>query len=105
MWDGRQDFLEISDNYGVDLDGVMDLQIAEVVSRSAYRGEKERQRKRRLADSQFGRKDVRPFVYKYSDIQLMLGMQACLDHNKLGTSVKKDRERIFTQSTCPYCAH
>lgn len=105
MWDGRQDFLEISDNYGTDLDGVLDLQVAEVVSRSAYRGERERQRKRRLAMSQFGRKDVRPHVYKYSNIQLMLGMQACLDEHKLGTSAKKDCEHIFTPSTCPYCVY
>ena len=34
VWDGRMDYLEILSTYGVAIDGVLDLQVAEVVSRS-----------------------------------------------------------------------
>jgi exonuclease 3'-5' domain-containing protein 1 len=96
MWDGCWDFLEIWENYGTALYGVLDLQVAEVVSRGAYRGEKARHRKTRLARSQFGRKDILPHVKQYPDIHLLIGMQTCLDENNLGAGLKKDSEQICT---------
>ena len=33
VWDGRSDFLEIVDAYGVEMNGVVDLQVVEVVER------------------------------------------------------------------------
>jgi exonuclease 3'-5' domain-containing protein 1 len=93
MWDGRRDFLEMWENYGTALHGVLDLQVAEVASRGAYRGEKTRHRKTRLAKSQFGRKDILPQVKQCPDIHLLIGMQTCLDENKLGAGVKKDGEK------------
>lgn len=34
VWDGRSDFLEIADTYGVPMGGVVDLQLAEVAQRA-----------------------------------------------------------------------
>ncbi|KDQ53924.1 hypothetical protein JAAARDRAFT_209689 [Jaapia argillacea MUCL 33604] len=48
MWDGRMDFVSILDTFGVGIENVVDLQVAEVVSRGVIRGEGEKQRLRHL---------------------------------------------------------
>jgi hypothetical protein len=102
VWDGRQDFLEIWDSYGVALDGVLDLQLAEVVSRSACRGETEANRLERLSTSFFSRSAVFGHVEQYSAIHAVIGMQKCLDENNLGKSIKKDGEHFFKAVIIPF---
>lgn len=92
VWDGRQDFLEMWDTYGIALRGVLDVQLAEVVSRSTMRGEGQKEQLQRLADGYFSRGAVWDHVWQYIDIQLVIGMQKCLDENKLGGGIKKDSE-------------
>jgi exonuclease 3'-5' domain-containing protein 1 len=41
VWDGRMDFIELWSAYGISLGGVIDLQIAEMISRTRSRGEGE----------------------------------------------------------------
>lgn len=90
VWDGRQDFLEIMDNYGVRLGGVLDLQLAEVTSRSAVRGENERQRLYRLSSGYLSFKLVRERKKELGDVHLVIGLQKCLELAKLENAVGKD---------------
>ncbi|KZT25976.1 hypothetical protein NEOLEDRAFT_1178092 [Neolentinus lepideus HHB14362 ss-1] len=93
-WDGRMDFVEIQETYGVKMMGVLDLQLAEVISRNSVRHEGERNRINRLARRYFGFQVIRKNPHLYKDIHLVLGMAGCLEDNKLGDGVKKDTEVI-----------
>ncbi|KZO93008.1 hypothetical protein CALVIDRAFT_519588 [Calocera viscosa TUFC12733] len=90
MWDGRMDYLEILLTFGIHIDGVLDLQIAEVVSRFAVRGETEDDHIRRLQNSFFGFTLVRSIPHMFKDVHLVIGMQKCLDMLGLGDRFQKD---------------
>ncbi|KZT54189.1 hypothetical protein CALCODRAFT_457117 [Calocera cornea HHB12733] len=90
MWDGRMDYLEILLGYGGALAGVLDLQIAEVVSRYTARAEKEDERLGRLQNSFFGSTLVRSLPVAFEGAHLVIGMQKCLDLLGLGEENKKD---------------
>ncbi|TFK50362.1 hypothetical protein OE88DRAFT_1749912 [Heliocybe sulcata] len=93
-WDGRMDFLEIQETYAVELNGVLDLQLAEVMSRMWVRGEGERQRTNRLASRYFGFHVVKNDPDLYDGIHIVLGMANCLKEHHLGDGIEKDPEVI-----------
>ncbi|KAF8444019.1 ribonuclease H-like domain-containing protein [Boletus edulis BED1] len=80
MWDCRNDFLEITATYGVLLQGVLDLQLAEIDSRASVRGEKEWKRTVRLAAR--GRRLPLPLIKQnpdlFSGVHSLQGMDACI---------------------------
>ncbi|KAI9566063.1 ribonuclease H-like domain-containing protein [Boletus coccyginus] len=88
MWDCRNDFLEIWAAYGVALQGVLDLQLAEISSRASVRGEKEWKRIARLA----GRRLPLPLIKQnpdlFSGVHSLQGMDACLREARLLTTGK-----------------
>ena len=94
MWDCRNDFLEIADTYGVLLQGVLDLQLAEIDSRMSVRGEKEWKRIGRLS----GRRLPLPLVKQNPDlfagVHSLQGMDACIREARLLTT-GKDRKYIL----------
>ncbi|KIJ53721.1 hypothetical protein M422DRAFT_25525 [Sphaerobolus stellatus SS14] len=81
MWDGRMDFTEIYHTYGTTIENVLDLQIAEIMSRGR-RGETERKRMERLATF-FRLKALQDAPEEYEQIQVVLGMQRCLEEHRL----------------------
>jgi exonuclease 3'-5' domain-containing protein 1 len=95
VWDGRQDFLEILDNYGVRLGGVLDLQLAEVTSRSAVRGEDDRRRLYRLSSGYLSFQLAKKIKKDLSDIHLVIGLQKCLELTRLQDTVGKDGNCLF----------
>jgi len=94
VWDGRMDSIEIFAALHVRLDKVLDLQVAEVISRKTVRGETDRQRTERLAQGRFGFRVVRENRETFRDLHLVVGMQRCLEEQKLDIGVEKD-------GTCP----
>ncbi|KAG9311406.1 ribonuclease H-like domain-containing protein [Chiua virens] len=90
MWDCRNDFLEICAAYGVALQGILDLQLAEIESRSSLRGEKEWKRIARLAAR--GRRLPLPLIKQNPDLFVgvhnLQGMDACLREAQLLTTGK-----------------
>ncbi|KAF9235483.1 hypothetical protein BU15DRAFT_51340 [Melanogaster broomeanus] len=68
MWDCRNDFVEILAAYGVALQGVLDLQLAEIESRVSVRGEMEWKRMARLAAG--GRRLPLPVIKQNPDLFL-----------------------------------
>lgn len=94
MWDGRQDFLEIFERYGVKLGSVLDLQLAEVVSRSASRGENERNRLYRLRSGYRSLDGVNISDEQLEGIHIVVGLQKCLLQSGLASQISKDRKSI-----------
>lgn len=92
VWDGRMDYLEIWSSFGVALDGVLDLQIAEVVSRG-FRGEEDRDRVSRLQRgylrSPRGSKIV---PHSMDSLHAVIGLQRCWELCGYPSEVGKDRE-------------
>ena len=88
MWDGRKDFSEIYHTYGSRIENVLDLQIAEVVSRPR-RGELEFDRGRRIR-SFLKPYRVFPDQKEYEDIHIVAGMKRCLDEHGLAIGDGKD---------------
>ncbi|EGN94504.1 hypothetical protein SERLA73DRAFT_188440 [Serpula lacrymans var. lacrymans S7.3] len=83
MWDGRQDFLEIWDKYGITLGKILDLQLVEVVSRKTVRHEDENKRVARIAGRCLPWKVVKSNRELCQNIHVVLGMQGCFQENKL----------------------
>jgi exonuclease 3'-5' domain-containing protein 1 len=96
VWDGRQDFLEIMDNYGISLGGVVDLQLAEVTSRSTVRGENDRKRLLRLSSGYLSYKLVKEKKKELNGIHLVIGLQKCLEQTQLENVIGKDSECVFS---------
>jgi len=94
VWDGRQDFLEIMDNYGVNLGGVLDLQLAEVTSRSAVRGENNRKRLLRLSSGYLSYRLVKDKKKELHDIHLVIGLQKCLEQTEIENTAGKDEDVV-----------
>ncbi|RDX45591.1 hypothetical protein OH76DRAFT_1407985 [Lentinus brumalis] len=93
MWDGRADALELRETFGVELRGVLDLQLAEVVSRKSVRRETEESRLRRLATGYFKqmRHDILRDPAAYEGIDQVSGMKnslkACGIHDSKDAAV------------------
>jgi len=92
MWDGRMDFTEIYFSYGTTIEGVLDLQIAEIMSRGR-RGETERKRLERLATF-FRPKALEENPEEYEQVQMVLGMQRCLEEHRLIRSPGEAKDRV-----------
>ncbi|KAI0080490.1 hypothetical protein K474DRAFT_1615686 [Panus rudis PR-1116 ss-1] len=91
MWDGRCDFMELFLSYGVHLQGVVDLQIAEITSRS-LRGEKEFNRIGRLAgrSNGFSREILKKNRELFANIHVVSGMSDIVNKYQLGQGIAKD---------------
>ena len=107
VWDGRLDYIELWSTYGVSIGkNVCDLQVAEVLSRSTFRAERDDERLSRLV-TYFG-----PQVWKnplqFAGIHRVVGLQQCLEENGYKGLVGKDREclylvgRHFLLGSCAY---
>ncbi|KAI0079780.1 hypothetical protein K474DRAFT_1616836 [Panus rudis PR-1116 ss-1] len=92
VWDGRMDYLEIWSTYQVALAGVLDLQVAEVVSRFTLRGEGEPQRLERLTHGPFSRIAVFGHAFQYMGLNALLGLQKCCEECGFGEKFVKDPE-------------
>lgn len=107
VWDGRMDYLELWSTYNLSIDrNVCDLQVAEVLSRSSFRAEREDERLSRLV-TYFG-----PQVWKnpsqFAGIHRVVGLQQCLEENGYRGLVGKDRESRYLVGTYFFpglCAH
>ena len=99
VWDGRMDYLELWSSYGVRLECVLDLQVAEVVSRTTMRGEGEQHRLGRLATSFFSKNAVQKHKEQYEGINVLIGLQQCCQESGLGDEFVKDR-KFFKSSCC-----
>ena len=94
VWDGRMDFIELWSTFNVSIGkNVCDLQVAEVLSRSSFRGERDDERLSRLV-TYFG-----PQVWndplQFAGIHRVVGLQKCLEENGYRGLVGKDREYLF----------
>ncbi|KAF9223117.1 hypothetical protein BS17DRAFT_754936 [Gyrodon lividus] len=100
MWDCRNDFLEIWTEYGVKLQGVLDLQLAEIESRVSVRGEMEWKRITRLAAR--GRRLPLPLIKQNPDLFLgvhsLQGMDATINQARL-TTAGKDPQVVAMHKT------
>ncbi|KZO92999.1 hypothetical protein CALVIDRAFT_286703 [Calocera viscosa TUFC12733] len=90
VWDGRMDYLEVMYTWGVAMKGALDLQIAEIMSREAARGERDRSRLNRLKDGFFSSINVVGNAELFEGLHLVLGMQKCLEHLGLDKEFSKD---------------
>jgi exonuclease 3'-5' domain-containing protein 1 len=88
MWDGRQDYFEIYELYGVKMVNVLDLQVVELFSRWEKRREKEKHRKIRISKGFFGYAPVRNNPELYEGMHLVSGMQKCVEEFGLNTAGK-----------------
>ncbi|KAJ3554005.1 hypothetical protein NM688_g3324 [Phlebia brevispora] len=77
VWDGRMDYLELWSTYGVSLENVLDLQVAEVVSRGVVRGEGEIQRMKRLQQSYISTQVSDRLGARLDGLHAVIGLQRC----------------------------
>lgn len=87
VWDGRMDYLEIQSTYGVHLQGVLDLQVAEVASRFMVRGEEEHHRLERL-----GYFRTYEHALEHTGLHALTGLQKCCRDSGFGAEFGKDPE-------------
>ena len=90
VWDGRMDFLEIWSTYGVAMRGVLDLQIAEVMSRYQVRGEEDDGRLRRLQHS-LCIPPSKKWHNRYDYLHAVVGLQRCWKECGYAEDCGKDR--------------
>jgi len=91
VWDGRMDYLEILTSYGVALEGVLDLQVVEVASRQAVRGERDRDRLERLGRSYISQQLAKK-PEQMQDLHAVIGLQRCWVDCGYAREVGKDPE-------------
>lgn len=97
VWDGRMDFIEVWTTYGVNIaKNVCDLQVAEVLTRSKFRGEGEDERLGRLAN--FFGAEVWKSKERFAGIHKVVGLQQCLEDNGYKGLAGKDRKSPLTRS-------
>lgn len=90
MWDGRMDFSEIYHTYQKRIENVLDMQLAEVMSRTRQR-QMEADRQRRIK-AYLRPSLVFPWKDDYEGIHVVVGMKRCLDEQGLASSSGKDRK-------------
>ncbi|THH17925.1 hypothetical protein EW146_g2968 [Bondarzewia mesenterica] len=93
VWDGRMDSIECRYTLHARLRSVLDLQVAEVLSRESILQQGERQRLERLVRGQFGYSIVRKNRGLLKGLNLVLGLQACLDEQGI-VGFPKDPEVV-----------
>ncbi|KAK7678045.1 hypothetical protein QCA50_018986 [Cerrena zonata] len=94
MWDGRGDFVEISDWYGIEMQGILDLQIAEITART-LRHETESIRFKRFVHSlHYDWDTVHNNPNLFSDIHILRGLDGVVRYHKLGENLAKDTEVV-----------
>lgn len=98
VWDGRMDFLELWSSYGIALQGVLDLQVAEVVSRIVLRGEGELERLTRLTYGNFTKQAVWGHVPQYAQLHAVIGLAKCCKESGFGEEFGKDRKFLLVIS-------
>ena len=86
------DYLEIWSSYGVALEGVLDLQVAEVVSRFNLRGEGESHRLDRLTRGWFSRTALFNHSWQYTGLNALTGLQKCCEESGFCEAFAKDRK-------------
>ena len=92
VWDGRMDYLELWTTYGVALSHVLDLQVAEVVSRASVRGEGEPQRLKRLHNSVVHASMTSKYGLRLDGLHSVIGLQRCWKECGFPPGGGKDRE-------------
>ncbi|KAI6038499.1 hypothetical protein EDC04DRAFT_2693643 [Pisolithus marmoratus] len=121
MWDCRNDFLEIQNEYDVMLTGIVDLQLAEIQARATVRGEQDLQRMRRFTgpNSPVSLFMIRQNPELFLGIHRLQGMDTCIRqaglrttgkdpqvvamHRSLGSSIWMDRP--LPPKLLAYAAH
>ncbi|KAL4063812.1 ribonuclease H-like domain-containing protein [Scleroderma yunnanense] len=90
MWDCRNDFLEIFSEYGVALQSIVDLQLAEIQARMTVKKEREFNRISRLAAG--GRRLPLRLIKQnpelFFGVHSLQGMDSCIRETKLPTTGK-----------------
>ncbi|KIP09340.1 hypothetical protein PHLGIDRAFT_333751 [Phlebiopsis gigantea 11061_1 CR5-6] len=99
VWDGRMDYLEILSSYGIMLEGVLDLQVAEVASRTSVRGEGEPDRLDRLRRSCLSHSIVKR-VEQCRELHAVIGLQRCWTDCGYDRDVGKDLMRMHKDKGC-----
>ncbi|THH29156.1 hypothetical protein EUX98_g5031 [Antrodiella citrinella] len=93
VWDGRMDYAEIYATFGIQLLGVLDLQIAEVMARTTVKQEedyKRRGRLRRIFDKTImNDRQLRPLM---NDFYLVNGLQGIIKEEHIVDNIAKDDE-------------
>lgn len=90
MYDARMDWSELFHGFECDMDGIVDLQIADVLSRKV-RGQGEREREARLYKYfYYGNVRGQPALYK--SVQRLNGLKYCLKEH--GVRVDEDDDDI-----------
>lgn len=98
MWDGRGDYVEIIDWYGIQMRGIWDLQVAEVASR-ALRHETESRRLGRIVyRTGCGWKVLRKNPGLFDDIHLIDGLGGVVAFHHIGENLAKDS--MYTSYSC-----
>ncbi|KAL0958074.1 hypothetical protein HGRIS_000252 [Hohenbuehelia grisea] len=88
MYDGRRDWCELYHAYGVEIGGVLDMQIADITSRSVRRETRQGQLERLIWPLPRGIVMKRSDVFKH--VHRLLSLQVCLTEHGI-TSAKKGR--------------
>ncbi|CAL1709466.1 unnamed protein product [Somion occarium] len=94
MWDGRGDYLEILLYYGVSMQGVWDLQVAEVASRSLRRETDDQRLGRIVYRAQYGWKAVRRDRHLFEGIHMVEGLNGVVAQYNVGDNLAKDAEVV-----------
>jgi exonuclease 3'-5' domain-containing protein 1 len=89
VWDGRMDAISLRQTYGIVLRGVLDLQLAEILSRTGARGELDSERLRRLG-STVGQWSIAADSYK--EMHTLAGLDTCLRLFGVGLQYTKTRK-------------
>jgi hypothetical protein len=107
VWDGRMDAIALLEKYGVVLAGVLDLQLAEIMSRN-LRGENDENRKSRLYSAVGSSVRNSPHLYEY--VYPLCGLDRCLKDMGVGSEYAKsgkcdtcfgiNQALIFAQRFC-----
>ncbi len=92
VWDGRMDYLEIWSTFGVTLEHVLDLQVAEVMSRSEMRGEGELHRLKRLPRGFVSLQQAQKQEIQLDGLHAVVGLQKCWKDCGYAEEVGKDRK-------------
>jgi exonuclease 3'-5' domain-containing protein 1 len=99
VWDGRQDAVALHEKYGVVLAGVLDLQLAEIISRANARGEDDLRRRNRLV-CVVGRSHALYKPEKYRHVHALMGLDTCLKDCEVGMEHVKDGELSCFMHDC-----
>jgi exonuclease 3'-5' domain-containing protein 1 len=95
VWDGRMDWIELREAFGVEPVGVVDLQIAEVLARPRVMQESEQEQRQRVYS--LFQDSIKLQLALIYDCHVILGMQAAMNKYVPDIPTRKDRECV----ACP----